>query len=768
VTVAARERVIADTSLRGTALCRALAAATDGWLVERFQAAREQTAPKGTVALLAVGGYGRGELAPFSDLDVLLLHAGRSPVEDLASALWYPIWDEGLRLGHAVRTPGEAARLASDDLDVATSLVTSRWLAGDEDLAREVIERVGAAWRKRGEARLAELEERVRRRHDESGEVGFLLEPNLKEGRGGLRDIHALQWAAEAGLPLDDDDRSTLARDHEMLTRVRVELHRTTGRAGEVLRLEDQDAVAAAAGYDDADALMADMAATARSVAWVADDVWARLHRRGLDGRRASGVAPRPVATGVVLRDGEIHLDGRADPASDPTLVLRVATAAARHRAHIDRESLDRLARTAARFPSPWPVGARDDLVALLLEGHAAIAAFESLDQKNLMVRVLPEWAPVRSRPQRNAYHRFTVDRHLWEAAANAAELAHTVPRPDLLVLGALLHDLGKGYPGDHTDAGVKLARRLGPRFGLSTADTAVLVAMVRHHLLLADVATRRDLSDDATITGVAEAVGTPLVLDLLHALTIADSLATGPAAWGAWKAGLVRQLVERVHHVLGGGDVKEIAWRLFPSAEVLALMGEGRLAVVTGDDWVTVVTPDVPGTFSRVAGVLALSGLSVLGAEAHSDEQGMAASEFTVQVPASGPVAWEPVVADLRRALAGQLALEARLAERARTYRRRRAQSAHAPQLAVLFDDRASDSTVIEVRAPDQMGVLYRITKALAELGLDIRHARVQTLGDEVVDAFYVRTQAGTKLTDGFHRAEVERAVLHAVHSLL
>jgi [protein-PII] uridylyltransferase len=194
--------------------------------------------------------------------------------------------------------------------------------------------------------------------------------------------------------------------------------------------------------------------------------------------------------------------------------------------------------------------------------------------------------------------------------------------------------------------------------------------------------------------------------------------------------------------------------------------MGERRVAVVPGDDRVTVVSPDLPGTFSRVAGVLTLHGLSVLGAEAHSDAQGMAASEFTVQLPEGRRPSWEPVVADLHRALAGQLALEARLAEKAKVYRRRRAQSAATPGTRLLFDDRPTDSTVIEVHAPDRVGVLYRITKALADVGLDIRHARVQTLGDGVVDAFYVRTQDGGPLRDEFHRAEVERAVLHAVHS--
>jgi [protein-PII] uridylyltransferase len=763
-----RSRLIADTSVRGTTLCRTLASVTDDWIRQRFADALEAAPPGMPVALLAVGGYGRGELAPFSDLDLLLVQGGRGSIEATASALWYPIWDAGLKLGHAVRTVRQALNMARDDLDVGTALVTSRWLAGDAAMAQDVIDRARSAWRRRGEARLAELRRRVEQRHRTAGDVGFLLEPDLKEGRGGLRDVHALRWASEAGLILNDDDVRALERAHEVLTTVRVELHRHAGRAGEVLHLQDQDAVAAAAGFVDADALMFEVAAAARTVAWIADDVWARLVRLGLDPDRAPVGPARPVATGVVLRDGEIHLDDTVDPAVDPTLALRVATAAARHQVPIDRASLERLNQRTRRYPDPWPPGAVDDLVALLLAGQASLAAFDALDQMNLLVRILPEWGPVRSRPQRNAYHRYTVDRHLWQAAANAAALVDRVTRPDLLVLGALLHDLGKGYPGDHTEVGIDLVRVIGPRLGLPPDDVEVLEAMVRHHLLLPDVATRRDLSDDATITGVAQAVGSEKVLDLLHALTEADSLATGPAAWGDWKAGLVRALVERVRHVLGGGDVREVAWRLFPSATVLELMGQGRTEVLVRDDRLTVVSPDTPGTFSRVSGVLSLHRLAVLGAEAHSDEQGMAASEFVVVPPDRQPIDWDPVVADLRRALAGELALEARIAERAQQLRRRRqATAASSVVTRVTFDDDASTATVVEVRAPNVTGLLYRITKALADLSLDIRHARVQTLGHEVVDAFYVRNAAGTKVTEAFHRAEIERAVLHAVHSL-
>jgi [protein-PII] uridylyltransferase len=388
----------------------------------------------------------------------------------------------------------------------------------------------------------------------------------------------------------------------------------------------------------------------------------------------------------------------------------------------------------------------------------------------------LPEWAGVRSRPQRNAYHRFTVDRHLWEAAANAAALVERVGRADLLLLGALFHDLGKGSAGDHTVAGMELVSTIGPRLGLTEPDVATLVRLVQHHLLLPHVAVRRDLADPATIRQVADAVGDVETLALLHALTEADSLATGPSAWGTWKAQLVAELVARTRHVLGGGDVTPRTWRRFPDDGTMATMAAGRLDLrVEADDdgssgmqRITIVCDDRPGTFARIAGVLSLRGLDVLTAWAYSGELGgpaMAASQYRV-VPSPAGVAWEPLVDDLRRALAGELAIEARLAERARTYRRRKKSQAvpPGPTKVTFHDDASSDATVIEVRAADRIGVLHCIAKALAELGLDIRHATVQTIGDEVVDTFYVRTAGGRLVTDEFHRGEIEWAVVHAV----
>jgi [protein-PII] uridylyltransferase len=761
-----RQTALGDTSQRGRAYCRALSAATDAWLATLAAAAAQQHPRAPRFALVAVGGYGRGELAPFSDIDVLLVHAGKTRgLEPVASAIWYPIWDAGLKLGHSVCTVDEQLDLAKSDLDTATALLSARHLAGDAGLTNAIAEAGRANWVKRRKRWLDALGDRVRLRQAGAGEVAYMLEPDVKDGHGGIRDVQSLWWAEAAGLVLPGDDQAALAECFDVLIQARVALHFATGRPGETLRLEDQDAAAVHAGAADADALMAGLAAAGRTVAWIADEAWSRIGK-------SRGSAPVEVAPGVLLAGGEVELTPTADPAVDPTYPLEIATAAARHGARIGRHSLDRLAATVPQWPARWPVGAIDKLVALLLEGHEAIPVLEALDQRGLISRMLPEWEPNRSRPQRNAYHRFTVDRHLWEAAANAAELAHTVARPDLLVLGALLHDIGKGYPGDHTDAGVALVADLGPRLGLNEHDVRVLVKLVEHHLLLPDAAVRRDVSDPRTIESVAEACGTHEVVELLHALTIADSLATGPSAWGRWKEELVADLVTRVKHVVAGGDIDEATWTLFPDADTLTLMADAAETFRGHGDLLIATYRDLPGAFARIAGVMALHGLDVVTARAHSDEPqagraAMGACEFRIEVPKHG-VDWAPVQADLRLAMAGQLAIDSRLAERARTYKRRRAVQAAqpGPPRVTFLDEASSNATVLEVRCPTRIGILYRIAGAIATIGLDVRHANVQTVGLDVVDTFYVRNWNNELVTDPTHRAEIQRAILHAIAS--
>ncbi|MFQ5557477.1 MAG: [protein-PII] uridylyltransferase [Acidimicrobiales bacterium] len=754
--------LLAREELVGAALSRAWTDAIDDWLRDLVAS----VGSPGGFALAAVGGYGRRELSPCSDLDLLLLHDGATDPSGVADLIWYPIWDTGMKVGHAVRRPAEALDLAADDIDTATALLDIRPLGGDENLVHELADKARRQWQDRADRLVPVLFERTRERHEAAGEVVFLLEPDLKMGRGGLRDVHTLRWLDLARPILEPSERGGLVGPHHTLLAVRVELHRRTGRASDQLLLQEQDEVAAALGHADADELMASVAAAARTIGWIGRAVFQRAEAEAPKGRL--GRLRRQVRVeldhAMSIENGVVRLGPEAAIDTDALLPLRVARAAADHGAFIDRPVLDRLAESAARLPDPWPAEARELFIDVLFTGRPAIAVFEALDQVDLLTRLLPEWAPNRSRPQRNAYHLFTIDRHLLETVAEATLLVGSVDRPDLLLLGALLHDIGKGYPGDHSEVGMHLVRRIGPRMGLPHADVEVLVDLIRHHLLLPDVASRRDLEDDATIAHVADQVGSVGTLRLLGALTEADGIATGPAAWGPWKADLVKELVERSAHVLGGGSVEEIVAADVPTPEQRALAAAGEEVVRLVGTELTIVTPDRPGVLSRVAGALALHGVEILEANIQPVD-GMSLQVLTLGPSIALDERPDGVVTDVERALHRRIALQARLEERARTYRQWRPSTARPSEPHVAIDNRFSrTATVLDVRGPNSIGLLYRVTKAMAELDLDIVSAKVQTLGHDVVDSFYVLDRAGGKVTDPDHLAEIELAVLSAI----
>ncbi|MBG0821317.1 [protein-PII] uridylyltransferase [Planomonospora sp. ID91781] len=713
----------------------------------------DERGPLGGVALVAVGSLGRSELAPGSDLDLVLLHDGRDDIARVADRVWYPVWDSGVRLDHSVRTVEEAAKVAREDLKAVLGLIQARHVAGDPELTRAARETVLSEWRADSRRRLGELREAADRRTETSGELAFLLEPDLRDAHGGLRDVQAMQAVAAAWVASAPGPRVREA--YELLLDVRHGLHLVTARGTDRLVLQEQDAVAGMLGLLDAEALMRRLAEAGRTIAHAFDGTW-----RTVD-RLLSGPAPRgrrPLADGVVEHGGEVVLARGADPRKDPVLVLRAAAAAAEAGLPLAPATVAALASQSPPLPVPWPDEARDALVALLGAGRAAVPVWEELDQAGVLVRLLPDWERVRHRPQRNPVHRYTVDRHLIETAAGAAASTREVSRPDLLLICALLHDIGKGYPGDHSDTGAVVARDIGARMGLPPVDVEILERVVRHHLLLPETATRRDLDDPVTISRVAEAVGSREVLELLAALAVADGNATGPAAWNAWKASLVTDLVRRVRSVLSGTPPRP-APSLSAGQAALARHGGGAVRVNGGS--VTVVAPDRSGLLWSAAGVLAAHRMVVRAASAASAGS-TAVIEFSVVPEYGSPPDPATLEADLRLVLAGRLDIEERLARRTRSLRPARVPVA--PPRVTLVDDASTTATVVEVRAHDRPGLLWRIGRAFGECGLDVRAARVETLGAEAVDVFYVVDRAGRPLTDRTQRAQVRDQVLSAL----
>ncbi|MET7611696.1 [protein-PII] uridylyltransferase [Streptomyces seoulensis] len=786
---AARLHLLNEGVRSGPPRRTALAGLTDDWLTGLFTAAAPAGPSSKGISLVAVGGYGRGELSPRSDLDLLLLHDGSDPaaVAALADRLWYPVWDLGISLDHSVRTPAEARKTAGEDLKVQLGLLDARHLAGDLGLTAGLRTAILADWRNQAPKRLPELQELCAERAERHGELRFLLEPDLKEARGGLRDVTALRAVAASWLA--DAPREGLADARRRLLDARDALHLVTGRATDRLALQEQDQVAAELGLLDADTLLRQVYEAARVISYAGDVTWREVGRV----LRARAVRPRlramlgggkpvaersPLAEGVVEQDGEAVLARTARPERDPVLPLRAAAAAAQAALPLSPHAVRRMAATTRPLPTPWPAEAREQLITLLGSGRPTVDVWEALEAEGLITRLLPDWERVRCRPQRNAVHLWTVDRHLIETAVRASALTRRVSRPDLLLVAALLHDIGKGWPGDHSVAGEIIAKDVAARLGFDRADVTVLATLVRHHLLLVETATRRDLDDPATVRAVADAVGSESTLELLHALTEADALATGPAAWSTWRASLVTDLVRRAAAVLAGEHSGTEPEPGAPTAEqerlaieahrtggpVLALRaqaepGPPEESAETGEPLgveLLIAVPDQPGVLPALAGVLALHRLTVRTG-------GLRTLRLPDDVDASGDgsvllLDWRVAAeygslpqatrlrADLVRALDGSLDIASHLAERDAAYPRRRGRTAPPPRVTVA-PAASRHATVIEVRAQDAPGLLFRIGTALEKAAVRVRSMHVSTLGANAVDAFYVTSGTGAPL---------------------
>ncbi|MHA6621267.1 [protein-PII] uridylyltransferase [Pseudonocardia sp. DLS-67] len=740
------------------ALREALVDLHDFWLSSRAAAIGLSE----RAALVAVGALGRRELAPWSDLDLVLLHDGRADVERLAQDLWYPLWDAGIGLDHAVRTPGQAVEVAATDLRAALGLLEARHIAGDPALSEKVRTAVRQSWRAGIRGRFDELADSAQERWRKVGDVAHRVEPDLKNGHGGLRDVQLVDALAAAQLV--DRPAADVRAARVLLLDVRTELHRLAGRARDVLHAQDADEVAAALEIADRFELARALSGAARSVAFAAEvglrSARNALPRRGLAALRRAPVR-RPLDSGVVEHIGEVALARDASAARDPALVLRVAATAARTGLPIAAGTLHRLADTAPELRTPWPRPARGELLSLLGTGRPLVDVVESLDRTGLWGRLFPEWGAVRDLPPRDRAHVWTVDRHLVEACAQAARLTTRVARPDLLLVGALLHDIGKGRGGDHSEVGEPIAVQVGLRIGFPEADVAVLGRMVRHHLLLPHTATRRDLEDPATVTRVVDTLdGDGLLLELLEALAEADALATGPGVWSPWKRTLIHDLANRCRAVLAGKSLPGHTPPTAAATELAAAVeadGRPQVRLDEGDPaGVVVAVPRRTGSLAAAAGVLALHSLVVHAAEL-ATLGGVAVFTFTVSPRFGGLPDPALLRSDLTRVLDGGLQLPEALARKERDYAPRgTAGEAPAPARVLWFDDEATGAVVLELRGTDRIGLLHRVAAALEECGADVRWAKASTLGASVVDAFGLAGALGR-----VERQRIEKAVL-------
>ena len=785
--------------------------------------------------VMALGGYGRGELHPLSDVDLMVIYDGKmSPyVQRMMQELLYSLWDLGLHVGHSLRSLDDCVAMARTDFPSRTSMQEARFLAGDRRLfarfqrvlREEVFRRDFGQFL---ETTLVERDARYRK-HGASPYIG---EPNVKESAGGLRDMHTAMWLGEAKFgartlrELADKGlitpREQAATDGALtfLWRVRNELHFFSGHKNDVLTRDLQPRIAKNLGYENdettlgVERFMRDYYLHARVIHRVSKRLIARcqetLSRRGSAERRQRQQA---LADGLVFFDGRLHLADR-DPSqlrTDPARLMKVFWHLHRLGCELsldlERAIEDSLHLVDEAFRRSD--GVRELFLDVCRTWGRAAQTFSEMHELGFLGRYLPEFGALTCLVQYDVYHKFSADQHSLLAVEHlealapgqsaesegAAHVLSEVEKPELLMLGMLLHDIGKAKGHGHVAKGIPLVRELTARVGLQAADGAAVEFLVAHHLTMSHVAQRRDIDDPKTITDFAAAVGDPSRLRMLYLLTYADMRAVGPGVLTPWQARILHELYARTLASLTGGRVARpsrtrLAERLHAAAkgEVdlqavkahLAMMtdrylestsvqrmaehlrmldGLGESPVVTalfhhpdlGSSDLVVVTRDLPGLFALIAGTLAASDANIISAQIHTRADGIAIDTFQVNDPAGdvigSPAHWARTLDALRAVLTGEQTVPALLARRRAAGRE--ATGPGGPSKIALDNQLSDTATVIEVKCPDRLGLLYLITKTLAGLGLDIVSARIATEIDQAFDTFYVQDREGRKIED-------------------
>jgi [protein-PII] uridylyltransferase len=655
---------------------------------------------------------------------------------------------------------GECRSVAAGDLSAAVGLLDLELVAGDEQVVAAARSTLGHDWRANARRRLPELVESLEQRHHRHGDLAQSIEPDLKEARGGLRDMSVLRALTAAWLA--DRPHGQIDAAYSTLLDARDALQVVTGRGRDRLGLEDHDMVAELLGHPDADTMLSAVGTAARTVSYAMDGTV----RRAAQSQRARTlrVGPRRPALktlgfGLFEHDGEVVLGAHLNPSKDPLLVLRAAVAAARRGIPLAPATLTNLAENSPPIPVPWSPVARSLFTDLLAAGPGLIPVWEGLDLAGVIDSWLPEWSDVRSRPQRNPVHRHTVDRHLIETVVMATTFLPDVERPDLLLMAALLHDIGKVAGAlDHAVAGEPRAVAIACRLGMDEAEVETVGLLTRQHLTLIELATRRDPEDPQTIAAVTEAVaGRRDVLELLRGLTEADASAVGTAAWTDWRAHLLGQLVAGARTALGDSagpvtvaeDVEDL---LSPDVVAGLAMGEPYVVVqpIAGAYRIDVYDRDRLGLFGDTAGLLAAYGLIVRTARVRTQE-GIAANQWQVDSP--GGDAPDPLtIARGLSSLANGDRQPLRPLERRRApWTDRAGSDARVPTTrAAVVPHASQDSTVIEIRAQDRPGLLHEVGMTFARAGLSVHSAHIATYAGQTLDTFYVSEFGGRTLSPG------------------
>ncbi|MFH1242314.1 MAG: [protein-PII] uridylyltransferase [Pseudomonadota bacterium] len=817
--------------------------------LEDSKVGRQLFNDKLSFAFVATGGYGRKEVCIHSDIDILILFSGKIPSQarQLIQETLFPLWDLGFTLGYGTRSVKDCVSLSRNDFEVLASLIDGRFICGNSGLFLSLLEALESkVISKRQVAFQRWLEDRHAIRKETSGDASYLLEPDVKEGIGGLRDYHEILWLArtffnlrtprdlEYSGMLSHGEYHELRERVEFLSVVRNHLHQLSNRRNDRLSFEYQEKIADRLGFEDKDDVLGVEQFMGRLHGCMAS--MKCLHRSFIDGhlpgKRHQGKGiDFPEVPGLHFDRNGINFDSATTILSNRHLLMAVFEESARTGCPLSLEArrlvreflflVDESFRESERVVNDFNS---------IIRGPNTLQALDQMFEIGFLEAFIPEFGKIRDRVQFDTYHIYPVGRHLLETLRYLKNLSSQkemllldifsdLLNPQTLFLAALLHDIGKDGK-DHAQRGVEIARGILKRIGYDKKGTEDILFLVRHHLILAETATRRDLNDEKAIVQCAREIKDADRLKMLYLLTWADSMATGPRVWNTWVANLAQELFFKVMHILERGELatedaaktvsrKRAAIRqelshqmadedlnsflevmppryfqntrtrdiighielakefreLYPKKDISTFSLDTRKSEREGYYDLTFMAKDRPGLFADVAGVLALNDINILSADITTWSDGTAVDSFKV----TGPLdrihpeeVWARVNSNLNNVFSGKLSLVYRLSKKAApsilSDKRRPRRPPH-----VIVDNHISDFfTLIEVFADDRIGLLYLITRTLFDLRLDIRIAKIATKGDQVADVFYVRDLEGQKVEDAEHVKEIEEALYH------
>lgn len=808
---------------KGRDVARLYAAAADEMLGALWTVATKVLWPVSAVeserlSLVAVGGYGRRVLAPYSDLDLLFLRPAKATPrsEKVVEFVLYVLWDLGVKVGQAVRSVEECLALSRTDMTVRTTLLEARWLAGDEALARLMINRFQDMVAKSDPRPFiaAKLEERAVR-HAKAGAVRYKVEPNVKDGKGGLRDLNTLYWIArslapESRLGAAVMDQLLTARERrisddafDFLWRVRIHLHLIAGRAEEKLTFDMQPEVARRMGWSGrgdepaVERFMRRYFLIARDVGALTRAMSAKLearHQKTAQGLSRLMTPFRPArrkleVEGFWVDQGRLSIESQEVFTTDPVKLLTLFACADRHDLDLHPDAFSAVTRSLSLVTPKLrrdPAATRAFLD-VLAHGQRPYRSLTIMNETGLLGRFLPEWGRIVGQTQFNMYHAYTVDEHTLQAIGiindiargklktdhpMASEIVHLISDMEALMLAMLLHDVGKGGERGQLEDGAIAARRACERLGVDPRRIELIVWLVRSHLALSDYAQKRDLSDPATIRAFAELVGDPERLRMLLVLTVADIRAVGPGVWNGWKGQLMRTLYDRVNALFRGEDVASAD----PLADYAALVERARLTGAAAEavptlaveglpvqtTEISIAAADRPGLFADLAQTMAALGADITDARVATSDQGVVLDVFRVQDGAGLPYGQaEPrrlkiLVEALEKAARG----EGRIGKAPEPVGNAR-KAAFEVRPVVMIDHHASETaTVVEVSGADRPGLLAALSRVFNDEGLNIRSAHVASYGERAVDSFYVVDRKGRKITSEQRIDELKTAL--------